>query len=65
MRTFIALGLCATLTVFAGCVTDATEAVEATPIASPAQQPIAGDEVWRMFADEKARAVASELPGQF
>jgi hypothetical protein len=64
MRTYIALGLCATLAVLAGCVTEATEAVEASPVASPAQPP-AGHEVWRMFADEKARASASELPGQF
>jgi lipoprotein NlpI len=65
MRTFIALGLCTTLTLLAGCVTEATEAVEATPVVSAPQQQSAGHEVWRMFADEKARAAASELPGQF
>jgi hypothetical protein len=65
MRTFIALGLCATLAVLAGCITEATEAVEASPVAMPALQPAAGHEIWRMFADEKARAAASELPGQF
>jgi len=65
MRTFIALGLCATLAALAGCVTEATEAVEATPVLSAPQQPTGGHEIWRMFADEKARAAASELPGQF
>lgn len=64
MRNFLALGLCATLAVLAGCVTEATEAVEAAPVAA-SPQPAAGHEISRMFADEKARALASELPGQF
>jgi hypothetical protein len=68
MRTLIALGLCTTLAALAGCVTEATEAVaavEANPVASAPQQQSGGQEIWRMFADEKARAAASELPGQF
>jgi hypothetical protein len=64
MHTFTALVLCATLSCVAGCVTDASEALETHPVtASP--QPVAGHEIFRMFVDEKERATVAELPVQF
>ena len=64
MHTLTALALCATLTSLAGCLTEASEALETNPVAS-SPQPFAGPEVFRMFSDEKARATDSDLPVQF
>ena len=64
MHTFTALVLCATLAGLGGCITDAAEALDTHPVAS-SPQPIAGHEISTMFSEEKARASASDLPGQF
>jgi hypothetical protein len=64
MHTLTTLALCATLTGLAGCLTEASEALETSPVAS-SPQPVAGHEIFRMFSDEKARATDSDLPVQF
>jgi hypothetical protein len=64
MHTLTALVLCATLACLAGCVTDASEALETHPVAA-SPQPVAGHEIFRMFTDEKERATSSDLPLQF
>ena len=64
MHTFSALALCASLACLAGCLSEATEAIEQNAVTSP-QLPFAGDEIFRMFSEEKTRASASELPDQF
>jgi hypothetical protein len=64
MRTLFALALCATLASLAGCMLDGVEAaqVRPTPVAESAN---GGHEIHKMFAEEKSRAKASELPAQF
>ena len=64
MRTLIALALCGTLASLAGCVVDGVEAAQARPLA-PATEVASGQEVHKMFAEEKARAKAADLPAQF
>lgn len=64
MHTLNALLLCAALACLAGCITEASEALDTNPVAS-SPQPLGGHEISSMFADEKARATASELPVQF
>jgi hypothetical protein len=66
MHTLTAVVLCGTLACLAGCVLDASEALETNSNpAALSPQPAAGHELFRMFSDEKAGAIASELPEQF
>ena len=64
MHTLTAIVLCGTLACLAGCVMDASEALETNPVASSPER-VSGQELFRMFSDEKARATASDLPVQF
>jgi hypothetical protein len=64
MHTLTAFVLCGTLAGLAGCVMDASEALETNPVAS-SPQPVSGHELFRMFSDEKAGATATDLPVQF
>jgi hypothetical protein len=65
MRTFIAAACFSALSCVSGCVTEATDAVAATPLGPPAAAALDGYEMHRMFQEEKARAASSELPAQF
>jgi hypothetical protein len=65
MRTLFALALCATLASLSGCMLDGVEAAQVRPIAPVAQTAAGGQEIHKMFAEEKARAKSSELPAQF
>ena len=59
MHNLTAVVLGFTLACLAGCVTEASEALDAPPVAA-SPQPFAGHEVSTMFQDEKARATASD-----
>ncbi|HEY0823620.1 MAG TPA: hypothetical protein VGD76_07525 [Ramlibacter sp.] len=67
MRTLIALTSVAALIQLGGCAWDSAEAGDVRPASPTAQvgDATGGHQVHRMFADEKARAVQSELPAQF
>jgi hypothetical protein len=65
MRTLFALTLCATLASLSGCMLDGAEAAQVRPIAPVAESAHGGHEIHKMFAEEKSRAKASELPAQF
>ena len=65
MRTLFAMALCATLASLSGCMLDGVEAAQVRPLAPVASSAAGGHEIHKMFADEKARAKASELPAQF
>ena len=64
-RTLFTLALCATLSSLAGCMLDGVEAAQVRPIAPVAETATGGQEIHKMFAEEKSRAKASELPAQF
>ena len=65
MRTLFAMALCATLASLSGCMLDGVEAAQVRPLAPVASSAAGGHEIHTMFAEEKARAKASELPAQF
>ena len=65
MRTLFALALCATLASLSGCMLDGVEAAQVRPVTPVAQTAGGGQEIHKMFAEEKARAKSSELPAQF
>lgn len=64
MRILIALAVSVVPALLAGCVVDSVEAAQARP-ALAAPQPTAGQEVHKMFAQEKAQAAMTSLPAQF
>jgi len=68
MRTLIALALGSTLACLTGCVMDGVEAAVTSPVAKAvaAEAPApAGQQLYTMFPEEKARAQVAELPAQF
>lgn len=65
MRTLSILAVCAALAQLTGCVVDGVEAAEARPAVPLATSQPGGQELHRMFAEEKAKAPRSEVLPQF
>jgi hypothetical protein len=64
--TTLALLASAALLATAGCSMEKVDrGTNATPPADAIAEPVAGQEVHRMFEAEKRNAVVSELPAQF
>lgn len=65
MRTLTTLAFCMTLPVLAGCMVDEVEATEPSQTTGVSQPAASGQEIYRMFSDQKAHAVEADLPTQF